>query len=411
MTGHSQGIKPIPVGGGLLRRCDGAETMSVSDNLDAVELTGIRRFFEAASRFPDAINLGIGEPDLDPPSELIEAAARHMREGRNKYGPIAGVRELREELASRRSTASSSIGPENVFVTVGGENALFASMASVLRRDDEVVVISPAFPSYAAITRIFGARPVFLRTGQERGFVPSEAELRSLVTRRTRAVVVNSPSNPTGAVYGREEMGAVVRVAEEAGAYVISDEVYEPFVYDGEFFSAANLIDDYPRIIVVQSFSKSLSITGWRLGYMIAPADLTERIQKFLLYSHACPPTFVQHAVLDVLRSGVYAEYVRRARELYRKRRDLVVELMREEGLELSVPRGAFYAFPRLPGVADDERFCVRLLEEKRVVAVPGSSYGPGGEGHIRVSFAASEEKLVEGIRRIGQMLRELGQT
>ncbi len=385
--------------------------MSVSENLDAIELTGIRRFFEAASRFPDAINLGIGEPDLNPPGDLIEAAARHMREGRNKYGPIAGIRELREELAGRHSRASRLIGPDNVFVTIGGENALFASMASVLRGEDEVVVISPAFPSYAAIARVFGARAVFLKADAERGFVPSEDDLRSSVTRRTRVIVVNSPSNPTGAVYGPEVLRAVVRVAAEVGAYVISDEVYEPFVYDGQFFSAAHLIDEYPKVMVVQSFSKNLSITGWRLGYLIAPGELADRILKFLLYSHACPPTFVQHAVLDVLRSGVYEEYVNRARELYRKRRDLVAELIREEGMELVVPRGAFYAFPRLPGVDDDEGFCFRLLNEKRVVVVPGSSYGPGGEGHVRLSFAASEEKLVEGIRRIGQTLRELGHT
>jgi aspartate/methionine/tyrosine aminotransferase len=385
--------------------------MSVSENLDTVELTGIRRFIEAAFQYPDAINLGIGEPDLDPPAELIEAAARHMREGRNKYGPIAGIKELREELARRHSNDSKSIGPENVFVTIGGGNALFVSMASVLMQGDEVVVMSPAFPSYAAIARIFGARTVFLRTYAERGFFPSEEELRSAVTSRTRVVVVNSPSNPTGAVYGPEEMGAVVQVASEVGAYVISDEVYEPFVYDGQFFSASRFIDSYPRIAIVQSFSKSLSITGWRLGYLIAPGELTERLQKLLLYSHGCPPTFAQHAVLDVLRSGVYEEYVKRARELYRKRRDLVVELMREEGMEIAAPRGAFYAFPRLPGVADDVGFCLRLLKEKRVVAVPGSSYGPGGEGHIRLSFAASEDKLVEGIRRIGQTLRELGRT
>jgi aspartate/methionine/tyrosine aminotransferase len=385
--------------------------MSVSENLDTVELTGIRRFIEAAFQYPDAINLGIGEPDLDPPAELIEAAARHMREGRNKYGPIAGIKELREELARRHSNDSKSIGPENVFVTIGGGNALFVSMASVLRQGDEVVVMSPAFPSYAAIARIFGARTVFLRTYAERGFFPSEEELRSAVTSRTRVVVVNSPSNPTGAVYGPEEMGAVVQVASEVGAYVISDEVYEPFVYDGQFHSAAHLIDEYPRIAIVQSFSKSLSITGWRLGYLIAPGELTERLHKLLLYSHGCPPTFAQHAVLDVLRSGVYEEYVKRARELYRKRRDLVVGLMREEGMEIAAPRGAFYAFPRLPGVADDVGFCLRLLKEKRVVAVPGSSYGPGGEGHIRLSFAASEDKLVEGIRRIGQTLRELGRT
>lgn len=385
--------------------------MSVSRNLDAIELTGIRRFFEAASRFPDAINLGIGEPDLDPPAELIEAAARHMRRGRNKYGPIAGITELREEIARTYSSRSRSVGPENVFVTVGGENALFASMAALLGQGDEVVVISPAFPPYAAVARIFGAKVVFLRASAGKGFVPEEEELRSSVSERTRAVIVNSPSNPTGAVYGPQELRRVVDVAAEVGAYVISDEVYEPFVYDGQFSSAADLIDAYGSIFVVQSFSKSLSITGWRLGYLIAPDELSERIQKFLLYSHACPPTFAQHAVLDVLRSGVYSDYVRSARDLYRRRRDLVAALMAEEGMELVVPRGAFYAFPRLPGVDDDVRFCTRLLEEKRVVAVPGSSFGPGGEGHVRVSFAASEEKLVEGIRRMGQLLREMGRT
>ncbi|MEM0450788.1 MAG: pyridoxal phosphate-dependent aminotransferase [Nitrososphaerota archaeon] len=385
--------------------------MSVSENLDAIELTGIRRFFEAASRFPDAINLGIGEPDLDPPLELIEAAARHMRQGRNKYGPIAGIRELREELARIYSKRSRSVGPENVFVTIGGENALFASMAAILKRGDEVVVISPSFPSYAAIARIFGAEVVFLRPSPERGFVPDEEELRSSVSDRTKAVIVNSPSNPTGAVYGSQDMRKVVDVAAEVGAYVISDEVYEPFVYDGQFSSAADLMDGYGSIVVVQSFSKSLSITGWRIGYLIAPDDLAERMQKFLLYSHACPPTFAQHAVLDALRSGVYDDYVRSVRELYRKRRDLVVGLMRETGMELVAPKGAFYAFPRLPGIDDDMSFCARLLEEKRVVVVPGSSFGPGGEGHVRVSFAASEEKLVEGITRMGQLLREMGVT
>lgn len=382
--------------------------MTVADGLDSVGTSRIEELFELAMEMEDAINLGVGEPDYDAPEPLVEAACRQIRAGKNKYGPVAGIPELRERIAESYAERGVDLSPENVFVTLGAQNAIFAAMASILERGDEVAVFSPAFPTYAAVATMLGARVKFVRTSPSRRYVPDPEEVRSAVTRSTKVVVVNSPSNPTGAVYGRREMAEVFEAARRAGAYVISDEVYEEFVYDGEFVSAAEFLDVHDRVLIANSFSKTLAVTGWRLGYLIAPPDLSERIGKVLLYGHTCPPTFAQHAVLEVLGSEEVKGFVRRIREEYRRRRDASVGVLNEHGIEVVPPSGSLYLFPKLPGPLDDNAFCLRLLERERVVAVPGSTFGPGGERHVRLSITRPLDVLVEGVRRFARLARAL---
>ncbi|MEN3047830.1 MAG: pyridoxal phosphate-dependent aminotransferase [Candidatus Caldarchaeales archaeon] len=382
--------------------------MTLADGLDSVGTSRIEDLFELATRIEGAINLSVGEPDCDAPRSLVEAACRQIRAGRNKYGPVAGIRELRERIAGSYGERGIDVAPDNVFVTLGAQNAIFAAMASVLERGDEVVVFSPAFPTYAAVATMLGARVRFVRTSPSRRYVPELGAVRSAITGSTKVVVVNSPSNPTGAVYGRREMAEVIEAAREVGAYVLSDEVYEEFVYDGEFVSAAEFLDVHGRVLIANSFSKTLAVTGWRLGYLIAPSELTERIGKVLLYGHTCPPVFAQHAILEVLGSDEVKEFVRRNREEYRRRRDAAVRALTESGIEVAPPSGALYLFPRLPGPLDDNEFCLRLLEREKVVAVPGSTFGPGGEGHVRLSITKPLDVLVEGVRKFARLARAL---
>ncbi|MDW8042451.1 MAG: pyridoxal phosphate-dependent aminotransferase [Nitrososphaerota archaeon] len=372
-----------------------------------MQTSKIEALFELGSRMNDTINLSIGEPDAEVPEVLKEAAARHIRNGRNKYGPLRGIPQLRERVAARYAERGLDVRAENVSITMGAQNAIFAGLASILRRGDEVIVFSPAFPTYAAVATILGARVRFVRTSPNNDFAPDPETLRSAITRSTRVIVINSPSNPTGAVYGRRLMREVIDAASNVDAYVLSDEVYEEFVYDGEFVSAAEFMDLYHRILLVNSFSKTLAITGWRLGYLVAPDELSERIGKVLLYGHTCPPTFAQYAVLDVMDSDEVREFVRRCRDEYRRRRDAAVRALNGSGIETPRPRGSLYVFPRLPAGVDDNEFCFSLLEKENVIVVPGSTFGPGGEGHLRMSITSPVQLIEEGAKRIRRFLED----
>ncbi|MCS7094815.1 MAG: pyridoxal phosphate-dependent aminotransferase [Thaumarchaeota archaeon] len=367
----------------------------------------IEDLFELASSMNDVINLSIGEPDADVPDVLKDAAARHIKNGKNKYGPLRGIPQLREKIAAKYAERGLDVKVENVSITMGAQNAIFAGFASVLRSGDEVIVFSPAFPTYAAVATLIGARVRFVNTTLNNGYVPDPDRLRSVINSSTRAIVINSPSNPTGAVYDRRLMRELIDVASEAGAYVLSDEVYEEFVYEGSFVSAAEFADSYDRVLVVNSFSKTLCITGWRLGYLLAPQELSERIGKVLLYGHTCPPTFAQYAILDVIDSDEIKEFVKRSREEYLRRRDVAVLALNYHGIEVCPPKGALYVFPRLPAGLDDDEFCLSLLNRERVVAVPGNTFGPGGEGHFRISITSPAQIIEEGVRRIGRFVRE----
>ncbi len=383
--------------------------MAIAENLSKVDITGIRRLFEIAGKKEDIINLGIGEPDFDTPEFIKEAAYKAMKMGKTKYGPTTGLPELREAISEKYNKAwSSDLSAEDIFITVGGENALFVAMAAVLKQGEEVLIISPSFPSYSSIATILGAKVKYFRTDMQNGFKPDLEQLSKIISNRTKMIIVNSPSNPTGAVYDAGIMERIVETAAKNGCYVLSDEVYDAFTYSGGFTSLAKFFKRYDKLMVANSFSKVYSMTGWRLGFLLTnDNELKNDIPKLQLYINTCPATFTQYAVLEALKSKEVAKTVEQFREAYRRRRDLVYRLLRESGIEVNLPEGAFYIFPKVPVNMSSVDFCTSLLNEKNVVTVPGNGFGEGGEGHFRISYAASEEKITEACVRISEFVRE----
>ncbi len=359
------------------------------------ELSGIRRMFEGAP--PNAINLGLGEPDFDPPPEVVEALVRAVRNGMNHYGPSAGLASLRTKIAERYRDRLASTSAENVIVTAGGSEALMATALALYDPGDRVLVPNPGFVLYAPHARLAGATPVPYSLAEERRHQPDFDELERIVTPRTRAIVVNSPSNPTGAVFGPKVVDRLVRFAEDHDLTIVSDEVYEEIVYDGPSPTFWGRTD---RVVIVNSFSKTLAMTGWRLGFLVAPRPLAIELNKMHYHIVACPSTPAQAAVLEGLSSERSA-LARMVRE-FRVRRDLVVRRLRAmPGVSVVPPEGAFYAFPRFAWDRSSTEIA-RALLGRGVITTPGDAFGSLGAGHLRLSFAASRANLEKGLGILG---------
>jgi aspartate aminotransferase len=362
----------------------------VAQRTREVEISGIRKMFEAAP--PRSINLGLGEPDFDPPSVVVEALCRAVREGRNHYGPSAGLPELREKLAERYRDREPATTRENVLVTGSATEGLMATALALYDPGDEVLVPNPGFVLYAPHARLAGAVPVPYGLEATRGFLPDPDELESVVTSRTRAIVVNSPSNPTGAVFPKTMVDRLVSFADRHELTIVSDEVYEEIVYDGPAVSFWGRTD---RAVVVNSFSKTLATTGWRLGFVVAPRALAVEINKIHYHIMACPPTPAQIAVLAGLTSS---RATRAMVDEFRRRRELVVETLgRIDGLSTVPPAGAFYAFPRFDWPATSQDVAGALLA-RGLITTPGDAFGSLGASHLRLSFAASRDDLRRGL-------------
>jgi len=362
-----------------------------------VEISGIRKMFESAP--PNSINLGLGEPDFNPPEAVVEALCRAAREGKNHYGPSAGIPELRERLAERYRDRDPATDRENILVTGSGTEALMATALALYDPGDEILVPNPGFVLYAPHARLAGAVPVPYSLTPARGYLPDLDELEGLVTGRTRALVVNSPSNPTGAVFPKGMVDRLAAFADRHELTIISDEVYEEIVYDGPATSFWGRTD---RAVIVNSFSKMLATTGWRIGYVVAPRALAVVINKLHYHIMACPPTPAQIAVLAGLASD---RATRTMVAEFRRRRDLVVRaLQRIEGLRTVPPAGAFYAFPRFDWPASSGEVAGALLA-RGLITTPGDAFGSLGASHLRLSFAASRDALRKGLR----ILEELG--
>jgi len=368
----------------------------VAHRVHTVEISGIRKMFEAAP--PNAINLGLGEPDFEPPTEVIEALVSAVRDGMNHYGPSAGLAALRDKVAERYHDRDPRTGRENVIVTGSGSEALMVAAMCLYDRGDEVLVPNPGFVLYGPDARLMGATPVAYSLPSTRRYLPDPDELEKLVTRRTRAIVVNSPSNPTGAVFPAKIVEKIVALAERHDLTIISDEVYDEMVYDGKFASFWGRTD---RAVIVNSFSKTLAMTGWRIGYLVAPRSLALDLNKMHYHIMACPPTPAQVAVIAGLSNGTAATRAM-ARE-FRARRDLVVRLLNQvPGIEVVPPSGAFYAFPRFTWDRTASEVATALLR-RGVITTPGDAFGSLGASHLRLSFAASRENLKRGIAIIGR--------
>ena len=374
----------------------------VSHRAQAVEISGIRKMFEAAP--PNAINLGLGEPDFEPPKEVIDALCEAVRSGANHYGPSAGLPALRERLAERYRDRDAETTRENVIVTGSGSEGLLSTALALYDPGDEVLVPNPGFVLYAPHARLAGATPVPYELRERRRFLPDLDELERLVTEKTRAIVVNSPSNPTGGVFPASVVERIVAFADRHDLTIVSDEVYEEMVYEGRFASFWGRGD---RAVIVNSFSKTFAMTGWRLGFLVAPRPLAIEINKIHYHVMACPSTPAQVAALAGLNADPAGTRAMIAE--FKARRALITrELNRVPGLSCVPPAGAFYAFPRFawPGTAAE---VAGALLQRGLITTPGDAFGSLGANHLRLSFAASRPNLRTALGRLRAYAREVG--
>jgi len=381
----------------------------LSERVLSMKESGIRKFFQIAATMKDVISLGIGEPDFDSPPAITQAGLDALNNQQTHYTSNRGLLPLRQaisdHLAERYDVRYDPV--EEIGITVGGSEALLVTCAALLNPGDEVILPTPCFVSYQGVITMFGGVPVEIPCYMENNFVPDPDEIEKAVTAKTKAVLLNYPSNPTGAVADRETLLAIARIAEKHDLIVISDEIYDRLVYGAEHVCFSALPGMRERTILVSGFSKDYAMTGWRIGYVCAPADLCGALVRIHQYVIMAAPTISQHGAIAGLKESE-ADVQKMAAE-YDRRRRLIVEGFNYIGLPTFEPRGAFYAFPRVSvtGLSDEE-FADRLLHEKHVAVVPGSAFGPGGEGFVRCSYATAFDQIEEALDRIDQFVKSL---
>ena len=363
----------------------------VAQRARELQISGIRKMFDAAR--PDAINLGLGVPDFDPPVVVRRALSRAVEHGMNHYGPSAGLAALREKVAERYRDRDPDTGRDNIIITASGSEALVSAALTFYDPGDEVLIPNPGFVLYGPHARLAGATPVPYPLEERRGFQPDFERLEALRTERTKAIVVNSPSNPTGGVFSKATVDRLIAFADAHDLTIVSDEVYEEMVYEGEFSSFWGRSD---RVVIANSFSKTFAMTGWRLGFLVAPRPLAIELNKIHYHLVACPSTPAQAAVLAGLELGE-AAWAPMVREFAERRKLVVRGLNGIRGLRCVPPAGAFYAFPKFDWPVTATEVAAALLE-RGLITTPGEAFGSLGAGHLRLSFAASRENLRRGL-------------
>ncbi len=364
-----------------------------------IEMSGIRKIFDMAKG--DVINLGLGEPDFQPPPEAKDALYEATKKGYNKYGPSRGFEELREAIAEKYSKYGDFTA-DNVIVTVGGTEAFMATMLSLINPGDEVLYPNPGFVLYKPHIMIGEGKPVDYPILQENEFVPTQEDLQDRINKKTKALIVNYPNNPTGGVLQEKDVRMIVDIAEDNDLILISDEVYFHLVYESE---PTTLLGKYDKLIFINSFSKEFAMTGWRLGYIIAPKEFVEQIGKMHYYLVACPQSPIEYAALAALKKSAY--YTEMMREKFRKRRNLMYQLLSNiDGVKPNLPKGAFYMFPKIEIDADPTEI-VKEMVRRGVLCTPGEAFGSAGKRHIRFSYAASEEHIRKGMEIFDEVLEK----
>jgi len=362
---------------------------------------------EMKGRGETVLSLSVGEPDFPTPAHIVEAAKKALDDGFTKYTSSTGIKELREAIAEK-SVVENGIPakPENVLVAPT-KHTLFMACMSLLEAGDEAIIPDPGWVSYAPMVQLAGARPVPVRAADEEGFVPAPEAVAEAITPRTRLIMLNSPSNPAGSVYPRDTMRGLCELAKDHDLVVVSDEIYEKILYEGEHVSPASLDGMFERTVTANGFSKTYSMTGWRLGWLVAPKPMFQEIAKVQEHTITCATAFAQKAGVAALR-GPKEPLEAMVRE-FRARRDLIVsELGRIDRVSCFTPSGAFYVFPRFDVPLDDGALGERILQEAKVAVTSGRAFGDAGAGHLRFSYAASRETITEGVRRVGEVLEKL---
>ncbi len=382
----------------------------VSERIATVPPSGIRRFFDIAATMDDVISLGIGEPDFATPEPIVQAGIEALRRGETHYSSNSGLMELRRAIAEHldRRYGQTYNPASEILITVGVSEALYLALAATLDPGDEVIIPEPCFVSYAPEVVFAGGRPVMIPTRVENGFQVTADEVKAAITPQTKVLLIGYPNNPTGAVMSRERLNEIAAVAKQHNLLVISDEIYDRLVYGVEHVCFPSLPGMYSRTVLLQGFSKAYAMTGWRIGYIAAPAEILDMMRRVHQYTIMCAPTVSQYAALAALESG--EPYVQEMVAEYDRRRRLIVDGLNEIGLTCFEPQGAFYAFPSVAITGMDENeFAEKLLHEERVACVPGSAFGEAGRGHVRCSYATAYEKIEEALERMHHFVRRHG--
>jgi len=385
--------------------------MSIPDRLDEIPPSGIRRLFELAGRHKGVISLGIGEPDFDTPAHIKEYAKEALDLGMSHYTPNNGLKILRDAISVKllKDNRIQADPDKNIMVTAVGNQAFLLSLSTFLREGEEVLIPSPCFVTHSAAVRLVGGKAVEVGTYIGRGFRVAPEDLRKAMTRKTRCIIINSPNNPTGSVLRRKDLEEIAEIAAERNLRVISDEVYEKVIYDGEeHVSLASLNGMSERVVTINSFSKTYAMTGWRLGYAVADESTIAKMTKLQMYLDACPMSFGQYAVAKALGDPRSKVSIEAMRSEYESRRNYVYGRLRNmDGMEVSKPGGAFYIFPRVKG-RGDVTLSEKLLLEAKVAAVPGSTFGKYGVNHLRLCYATAMKYLEEAMDRMEKFMGKI---
>jgi len=382
-------MKPNPVISSRVRHIPESATMKIADIAAKLRSEG-----------QDIISFSLGEPDFETPENIKRAAKTALDRGETHYTQGSGIPELREAIAEKlKNDNNLGVSPADVLVTTGAKQAIFEAICTLIDEGDEVLLLDPAWVSYSAIVKFAGGKPVMVPVSEQEGYVP--VDLQSHMTRNTKLLILNSPCNPTGAVYGKNVIKAAAEAAEDHGVFVLSDEVYEKIIYGAKHHSIGSLIPD--RTITINGFSKAYAMTGWRLGYATAPAPILQGMLKIQQHSVSNATSFVQRAGVEALRGDQGA--VRAMVVEFKKRRDIMIDGLRKMGIECAPPRGAFYAFAKVSEFGNSVEVTEKLLRDALVAVTPGSAFGPNGEGYVRLSYATSRQNIEDGVDRIEALL------
>lgn len=386
----------------------------LNPNAVAIKPSGIRKYFDVLSDLPDALSLGVGEPDFDTPWNASAAAVRSIREGRTQYTSNAGMPALREAIARFVSLRYGvDYTADEVLVTVGASEGIDLTLRAVLSAGDEVLIPEPCFVSYSPCVSLAYGVPVAVPCYAKDDFKLTLAALEAAITTKTKVLVLPYPNNPTGAIMTREDLEPIARFAIQHDLLVLSDEIYAELTYQGKHCSIASLPDMRARTVLINGFSKAFAMTGWRLGYLCAPAPLRKVILKIHQFSLMCAPTASQYAGLEVLQAGFDDDFasVESMRKEYDMRRRFLVSSLNQMGLTCFMPQGAFYAFPCVRSLGmDGTQFTEALLAAERLCVVPGEAFGAGGKDYVRISYAYSMEQIAQALERMRRFVQSLRQ-
>ncbi|MBQ9278862.1 MAG: aminotransferase class I/II-fold pyridoxal phosphate-dependent enzyme [Lachnospiraceae bacterium] len=382
----------------------------LSKTIQDIKPSGIRKFFDIVSEMPEAISLGVGEPDFDTPWHIREEGIYSLEKGRTFYTSNSGLLELREEICKwyKRKYDVDYDYKKEALLTVGGSEGIDVALRAMLDPGDEVIIPQPCYVSYVPCVELAGGVPVTIELKNENEFRLTPEELLEAITDKTKILILAFPSNPTGAIMTREDLEPIAKICKEKDLFVISDEIYSELTYAGEKHCT---IGSFPgmkeRTIIINGFSKAYAMTGWRLGYALAPQVIAEQMTKVHQFAIMCAPTTSQYAAISAIKDG--DKDIEKMRESYDKRRHFLLKQFEEMGLPCFEPKGAFYMFPCIKefGITSDE-FATRLLQEEKLAVVPGTAFGDCGEGFLRISYAYSIDELREAMGRINNFITRL---